>query len=162
MGSGRGRRAESRGRALQSRRICWPRGRPGPWFDASSGGCWSDPEVVRRACHWEGRRPGRGQKVPPPRARLCRSLAAAITRQEPWMMKGPRGTLELFSSDRKKLGGKSVMLSEDRQLLSVSLRMSFSCCRRSWFRRQEGLPSLSVCQSACFLDSWGRFDKSGL
>lgn len=39
------------------------------------------------------------------------------------MMKGPRGTLELFSSDRKKLGGKSVMLSEDRQLLSVSLRM---------------------------------------
>lgn len=54
-----------------------------------------------------GRAHHHSQKMPLPQTRLCHFLAAAyITRQEPWVMTGPRGTLELFSSDRRKLGGK--------------------------------------------------------
>lgn len=44
----------------------------------------------------------------------CSLVAVCITQQEPWMMKEPRRTLELFSLDRKRFWGKSVMRGEDK------------------------------------------------
>lgn len=94
---------------------------------ACSGGHWSYSEALGKVSGLGvGSSRHHSQKTPLTRVHpRCSPAADRTAQQDPWVMTEPGGASELlvFGSDRKRLGEKSLMISEDEELLLVSVRI---------------------------------------